>query len=151
MSSPPIPPRHGLQQDGGPSTLPKDAVDDPGAGGRAAPLIDLHVLQDLEDDFYDPSVVERFALDFSATLDGKIRRLEQRLQDDDLAGAQDAVLSLTTSSVMVGARQLAHATLAVQRFVSAADLDACRRSITLLRACASDTEHELRTTYPRRP
>ncbi|TKV25907.1 Hpt domain-containing protein [Arthrobacter sp. NamB2] len=151
MSSPPIPPRPGLQQDGGPATLPKDAVGDPVAGGRAAPLIDLRVLEDMEDDFSDPSVVGRFALDFSATLDGKVRRLEQRLQDGDLAGARDAVLSLTTSSVMVGARRLAQAALAVQRFLSAADLDACRRSITLLRACASDTEHELRATYPRRP
>lgn len=102
----------------------------------------------MEDDFSDPSVVERFALDFSATLDEKLDRLEHRLQDGDLAGAEDAVLSLTTSSVMVGARRLAQAALAVQRLVAAADLDAARRSLTLLRACASDTEHELGSTYP---
>lgn len=151
MPTVPLPPRPGQHQGSGTPPLPDDAGDARDVTGKAAPLLDLRVLRDMEQDFADPSVVERFAQDFLATLEEKIGRLALRLQEGDETGAQDALLSLTTSSVMVGAERLTQAALTVQRFISAGDLDEGRLSFALLRACAAETEDELRNTYLKRP
>ncbi|MHA7217779.1 Hpt domain-containing protein [Arthrobacter sp. MDT1-48-3] len=141
----PTPPP-GQHQEG--TALPQgDAVRVPDAPGRAAPLLDLDVLRDMERDFPDTFVVERFARDFSETLEGKIDRLEAWLQDGDPMAAQDAVLSVTTSAAMVGATRLKQAALATQRFLAADDLGAAQRSVALLRGCATDTVRELLDTY----
>ncbi|BBE24009.1 hypothetical protein MN0502_28920 [Arthrobacter sp. MN05-02] len=141
----PTPPPPGQHQAGAPPQ--GDAVRVPDAPGKAAPLLDLDVLRDMERDFPDTFVVERFARDFSETLEGKIDRLETWLQDGDPIAAQDAVLSVTTSAAMVGAMRLKHAALATQRFLAAGDLGAARRSVALLRGCATDTVRELLETY----
>jgi HPt (histidine-containing phosphotransfer) domain-containing protein len=99
-------------------------------------------------DFSDPSVVERFARDFCGSLMGKIDRLDGRLQDDDVMGAEDAALSLTTSAAMVGAVRLAQAAGATQRSISAGSLEDARRSLARLRACGTDTVSELQDGYP---
>jgi hypothetical protein len=143
----PTPPRPGQPQDAGTAPPHSEAVPAPNEHGKAAPLIDPDVLRDLECDFPDPSVVERFARDFSGTLAGKIDRLDLRIRDGDAMGAEDAVLSVTTSSAMVGAMRLNRAALATGRLIAADDLAAAQRSVALLRACAADTIRELYDTY----
>lgn len=107
------------------------------------------VLEDMRSDFDDPAVVSRFAHDFCATLEGKIDRLDVRLQGGDAMGAADAVLSVTTSSAMVGAVRLTQASLRMQRLIAADDLDDALISLALLRACAADTVTELERVYPK--
>lgn len=147
VPSHPIPPLSGQHQDGATAPLLGDAVGAASVSGKAAPLLDLRVLRDMERDFSDPAVVERFARDFAATLEEKIVRLQLALQDGDAVGAYDAVLSLTTSSAMVGAERLAQAASALRRSIAADDVPSARRSIALLRSCAADTERELLETY----
>ena len=135
----------------GAAPLPHDAAPSLDAPGKAAPLVDPSVLGDMARDFSDPAVVLRFARDFSTTLEGKIERLGLRVEAGDAAGAEDAVLSVTTSALMVGAVRLDRAARAVQRMIAAHDLDGARRAIALLRACAADTLGELRARYPEAP
>ncbi len=125
-----------------------DAVRVPDAPGRAAQLLDPDVLRDMRRDFSDPSVVERFARDFCDSLAGKIDRLDGRLQDDDAMGAEDAVLSVTTSATMVGAVRLAQAAGATQRSIRAGSLEDARRSVARLRACAADTVSAFQDSRP---
>lgn len=123
--------------------------DDAAAGAPNAPaqLVDLSVLQEMERDFLDTSVVERFARDFSATLDGKIDRLHLRIQDGDRTARQDAVRSVATSASMIGAARLTQAALAMEQHMAAGDVEAAQRSIALLRACGVDTVRALHATY----
>lgn len=101
----------------------------------------------MEGDFSDADVVKRFARDFSTSLEEKMDRLDLRLQADDATGAYDAVLSLTTSSAMVGAERLAQAARVLQRMIAADDLAGARRSTALLRACGAETLRELQEQY----
>lgn len=126
----------------GAAPLPDDA---------AALLVDPAVLADMTRDFSDTVVVRRFARDFSATLEGKLDRLELRIADGDATGAEDAVLSVTTSARMVGAMRLDRAARAVHGTITAGDLEGARSGLAALRACATDTLGELRATYPENP
>ncbi|MFJ6000822.1 hypothetical protein [Arthrobacter sp. NPDC092385] len=147
-STPVDPAQH---QGGGAAHPESEALPGAGASGTAAPLLDPGVLRDMEGDFADPSVVGRFARDFSSTLEQKIDRLDQRMRAGDASGTEDAVLSVTTSAAMAGAVRLGHAALATQRLIATDGLDGARRSMPLLRACAADTIHALQDLYPERP
>lgn len=135
----------------GAAPLPDDAAPSLDAPGKAAPLVDPSVLGDMARDFSDPAVVLRFARDFSATLEGKLERLELRIGAGDATGAEDAVLSVTTSAMMVGAVRLNRVAGAIHRMITAGDLDGARRAVALLRACAADTLRELGVDYPEAP
>ena len=123
-------------------------VQRPDAPGKAAPRIDPGVLRDKQRDFTDPLVVQRFAHDFCESLMGKIDRLDARRQEDDATGAEEAVLSVTTSAVMVGAVRLAQAARATGRSIVTDSPEGARSSVARLRACAADTVRELRESYP---
>ena len=132
----------------GAAPLLHDAAPTLDAPGKAAPLVDPSVLGDMARDFSDPAVVLRCVRDFSATLEGTLERFELGIEAGDATGAEDAVLSVTTSAMMAGAVRLDQAARAVQRMITAHDLDGARRAIALLRACAADTLGELRAGYP---
>jgi HPt (histidine-containing phosphotransfer) domain-containing protein len=78
-------------------------------GDGYAPLLDPSVLlrlrEELDDD--DDGVWKVFVQNFIAQLPERTERLRQTLTTGDLKGAMDAVLSLKTSSQMVGAERLA--------------------------------------------
>jgi len=115
--------------------------------GTAAPLLDRRVLEDMERDFPDSTVVARFADDFCATLQGKLDRLGAALGGGDRVDAHDAVLSLTSSAAMVGAQRLSQAARATERQIAAGDLEAAARSLALLCGCGIETRQELQRTY----
>jgi HPt (histidine-containing phosphotransfer) domain-containing protein len=140
---PSTPPSPGQHQDHGPAPLGVEAVTVPVAPGKAAQLLDPAVLRDMQRDFSDAATVRQFARDFCADLPGKIDRLDHRLTEGDAAGAEDAVLSVTTSAAMVGAPRLGQAGRATLRLITTGDLEGARRTVTLLRACADDTVREL--------
>lgn len=123
------------------------AVAEVSAPGTAAPLLDPRVLQDMERDFPNSTVVERFAHDFCDTLGAKLDRLSTSVASGDVQAAQDAVLSLTSSAAMVGAQRLCQAARSAERQIAAADLEAAGRALPLLRACSAKTQQELERTY----
>jgi HPt (histidine-containing phosphotransfer) domain-containing protein len=147
----PTPPSAGQHQDRGTAPLGTDAAQVPDAPGKAAQLLDPAVLRDMQRDFSDPAAVQRFARDFCADLPGKIDRLDSRLTDGDAAGAEDAVLSVTTSAAMAGALRLGQAGRATHRLIATGNLEGARRTVTLLRACAADTIREFQDDRPEHP
>ncbi|WP_461187485.1 Hpt domain-containing protein [Arthrobacter sp. Z4-13] len=77
-------------------------------GDGYAPLLDPSVLVRLREELDDDEGVWKvFVQNFIAHLPERSERLRQALTTGDLRGAIDAVLSLKTSSQMVGAERLA--------------------------------------------
>ncbi|QHK20091.1 Hpt domain-containing protein [Pseudarthrobacter psychrotolerans] len=76
--------------------------------GNALPLLDQAVLERLRTELEDDDAVWKvFVENFIAHLPQRTERLRLTLTTGDLVGALDAVLSLKTSSQMVGAERLA--------------------------------------------
>ena len=71
------------------------------------PLIDPSVLEMLRADLDDDGVWKAFVRNFIEHLPRRHERLRLALTTGDLEGALDAILSLKTSSQMVGAERLA--------------------------------------------
>lgn len=68
------------------------------------PLVDPAILARLRDELQPgPGICEVFINDYIALLPRRLNRLHQAVECMDLKAAMDAVLSLKTSSLMVGA------------------------------------------------
>lgn len=144
QSTPPSEPH----QDAAAATNHDDVVHGPATAGPA--VVDPGVLRAMEGDFTDRTVVAQFAHDFCDSLDGKIDRVDRLLGSGDVAGAADAVHSVTTSSMMVGALELTRVALEVQGLITGDTLEAARRALPGLRSSAALTAGELRANYPGR-
>ncbi|TLM81799.1 Hpt domain-containing protein [Pseudarthrobacter sp. NamE5] len=76
--------------------------------GYARPLLDPAVLERLRADLEDDEGVWKvFIEDYISNLPHRLQRVRLTLTTGDVTGAMDAVLSLKTSSQMVGAEMLA--------------------------------------------
>ncbi|MDT0196012.1 Hpt domain-containing protein [Arthrobacter sp. AB6] len=74
----------------------------------ARPLLDPAVLERLRDDLEDDEGVWKvFVENFIAQMPQRLQKVRLSLTTGDVAGSMDAVLSLKTSSQMVGAERLA--------------------------------------------
>lgn len=69
------------------------------------PIVDQAILERLREDV-NPEVYEGFIRDYLRLLPRRLDRLGQAVQSMDYEAAMDAVLSLKTSSLMVGASRL---------------------------------------------
>ncbi|THJ68475.1 Hpt domain-containing protein [Arthrobacter echini] len=143
------------------STPPSDSHRDAAAtpanddveGGSAAPgpgatVVDPAVLRAMEDDFADKAVVARFARDFCESLGGKLDRIERALGVKDAAGSADAIQSVTTSSMMVGAVQLTRMAVEVQDLMARGAMDSALLLMAKIRTSAADTITQLQAIYP---
>lgn len=74
---------------------------------NALPLLDGAVLQKLQEGLDDEDVCKVFVQNFIALLPARAEKVRRTLTTGDLRGALDAVLSLKSSSQMVGAERLA--------------------------------------------
>lgn len=120
---------------------------DPAASGDPAPLVDPAALQDLGVQLDSPAVAKGFARDYTRMWDQRYRALASALERGDLAGSMDAVLSLKTSSAMVGGLRLAQLAGVVEGALRAGDLD---RALSLLHDVAErggETVDELQFSY----
>ncbi|MCU1436831.1 MAG: histidine kinase [Pseudarthrobacter sp.] len=87
-------------------------------GGNALPLLDPAVLDRLREGLDDDGGVwSVFINNFIALLPARIQKLRLTLTTGDLSGALDAVLSLKTSSQMVGAERLAELAASLERSI----------------------------------
>lgn len=83
--------------------------------GHSVPLLDPAVLERLRDELEgDEGIWKIFIRNFIAQLPTRTERLRHTLTTGDAKGAMDAVLSLRTSSQMVGAERLADLALQVE-------------------------------------
>jgi HPt (histidine-containing phosphotransfer) domain-containing protein len=85
---------------------------------NSLPLLDQAALDRLRDELDDDEGVwSVFVRNFIAQLPQRTERLRLALTTGDLAGTLDAVLSLKTSSQMVGAERLAEFAMRLERSV----------------------------------
>lgn len=119
----------------------------PEALTAAAPLVDPAALQDLGAQLDSPAVAKGFARDYTRMWDQRYRSLASALERGDLAGSMDAVLSLKTSSAMVGGLRLAQLAGELENALRAGDIG---RALSLLRDVAErggETVDELQFSY----
>lgn len=84
--------------------------------GYVLPLLDKTVLERLRYDLDDDEGVWRvFIQDFIANLPRRLQKVRLTFTTGDVPGALDAILSLKTSSQMVGAERLAALALDLER------------------------------------
>ena len=117
------------------------------ADSVAAPLVDPAALQDLGVQLESPSVAKGFARDYAKMWDQRYNALASALDRRDQAGSLEAVLSLKTSSTMVGGVQLARLAEELEAAVRGGDMD---RASTLLGEVAEsgdETVDELQYSY----
>ncbi|MGY3378817.1 HPt (histidine-containing phosphotransfer) domain-containing protein [Arthrobacter sp. TE12231] len=113
----------------------------------AAPLVDPAALQDLGVQLDSPAVAKGFARDYTKMWDQRYRSLASALERGDLAGSMDAVLSLKTSSAMVGGLRLAQLAGELEVALRAGDMD---HALSLLHDVAErgdETVDELQFSY----
>ena len=119
----------------------------PSSSCATAPLVDPAALQDLGAQLDSPAVAKGFARDYTRMWDQRYRSLASALQRRDLAGSMDAVLSLKTSSAMVGGLRLAQLAGELEAAIRAGDVD---RALSLLCDVAErgdETVDELQFSY----
>jgi HPt (histidine-containing phosphotransfer) domain-containing protein len=74
---------------------------------EALPFVDTGVLAELEEELDGSELALRFARDYAAMWDQRCAKLAAAAQNQDMAGALDAVISLKITSAMVGGLRLA--------------------------------------------
>lgn len=123
-----------------------------------APVLDYGALHRLGEQLEDPDVLCRFLRRYLSMLEVRIARLDEALAHADQSAWMDAVLSLKTSSSMVGATALAERAASLQResatcpsWCARSDAEApgaglTRRAATVscLRRLAAETAAQLR-------
>jgi HPt (histidine-containing phosphotransfer) domain-containing protein len=112
-----------------------------------APLVDPAALQDLGDQLENPALAKCFARDYAKMWDHRYAALASALERRDLPGSLDAVLSLKTSSAMVGGLRLAKLAGELEGVLRAGDMD---RALSLLLDVAQrggETVDELQFSY----
>ncbi|MEZ2391141.1 Hpt domain-containing protein [bacterium RCC_150] len=78
----------------------------PTGAGRPLPALDQRALQRLARDMHSHEAAEQFAAAYTRMLAARVERIDQALSSGDDHQAMDAVLSLKTSSAMVGALRM---------------------------------------------
>ena len=113
----------------------------------APPLVDPAALQDLGAQLDSPAVAKGFARDYTKMWDQRYQTLASALERGDLARSMDAVLSLKTSSAMVGGLRLAQLAGELENALRAGDMG---HALALLRDVAErgdETVDELQFSY----
>ena len=122
--------------------------------------MDSSVLEMLRTDLDDDGVWKIFVRDFIEYLPHRNERLRLSLTTGDLAGAVDAVLSLKTSSQMIGAERLASLAVDLERSIRADTLEAdpalalprlAAARLMRIKQCSWQTIHRLQTHQRQKP
>ncbi|BCW67969.1 hypothetical protein NicSoilB4_27320 [Arthrobacter sp. NicSoilB4] len=123
----------------------------PGGAGQAtpeeAPLVDPAALQDLGVQLESPSVARGFARDYAKMWDQRYNCLASALNRRDEAGSLEAVLSLKTSSAMVGGVQLARLAGELEDAVRGGDMERASSLLGEVAESGSETVDELQYSY----
>lgn len=121
----------------------KDAV-----SGTTPPLVDHTTLQELGSQLESPAVAKGFARDYTNMWDRRYHSLASSLDSGDDAAALDAVLSLKTSSAMVGGVRLAELAKELEEAIRVRDAGLARLLLHEVAESGNDTVDELQLSYP---
>lgn len=106
---------------------------------RRLPLVDSRALDLLGDQIDNPPAVRSFVLDFVDAWDERYLRLITDIEDRRSVAALDAILSIKTTSTMVGAVRLASLASGVEDLIRVGEYSAAADLLTRLQACALQT------------
>jgi hypothetical protein len=120
----------------------RDAVAD-----TAPPLVDPTALQELGSQLDSPAVAKGFARDYANMWDRRYHSLETSLDNGDEAAALEAVLSLKTSSAMVGGVRLAGLARELEDAIRVRDADLARSLLHEVAESGNETVDELQVSY----
>ncbi|GAB3560820.1 hypothetical protein GCM10027405_11410 [Arthrobacter alkaliphilus] len=111
------------------------------------PILDLAEFQLLEDQVDNPLVARTFAGDFAKLWAKRYELLSTAIERGDVAGALNAVLSVRTSSMMVGAVRLSVLAARLEERIRRGELRAARPLLTEVAECGYVTVQELKDSY----
>lgn len=120
----------------------KDTVTD-----TAPPLVDPSALRELGSELDSPAVAKGFARDFTNMWDRRYQSLATSLASGDEAAALDAVLSLKTSSAMVGGVRLTELARDLEDAIRVRDADRARLLLHEVAESGNETVDELQLSY----
>jgi HPt (histidine-containing phosphotransfer) domain-containing protein len=120
----------------------KDSVPD-----MTPPLVDPSALQELGSQLDSPAVAKGFARDYTNMWDQRYQSLASSLDSGDQDAAMDAVLSLKTSSAMVGGVRLAQLARALEDAIRVRDADRARSLRREVAESGNETVDELQLSY----
>lgn len=121
-------------------TTPRYAGDD-------LPLMDPRVLAALELQVGGPTVAQRFARDYAEMWDDRYRQLAVAFGARDRDTALEAVISLKTSSAMIGGMRLARLAEHLEHIIQNGKLNDGYELVAILADHGNRTVQELQTTY----
>lgn len=113
----------------------------------AAPLVDPAALQQLGLQLESPAVAKGFARDYAKMWDQRYDTLSSAVVRRDQAAALDAVLSLKTSSAMVGGVRLAQLASELESAVRDGDMDQAQSLLGAVAERGGETVEELQFSY----
>lgn len=149
---------HGAPDDGD-ATIGFSAEASPGGAGLAResvkdtcpdttpPLVDPAALQELGSQLESPAVAKGFARDYTNMWEGRYQSIASSLGSGDEAAALDAVLSLKTSSAMVGGVRLAGLARELEDAIRVRDADRARLLLQEVAESGHETVDELQFSY----
>jgi HPt (histidine-containing phosphotransfer) domain-containing protein len=113
------------------------------APSDTAPLVDPSALQNLGEQLNSAAVAKGFARDYAQMWDQRYDSLATALHTRDQAAALDAVLSLKTSSSMVGGLRLAELAGELEEMIRSGKLALAASRLDEVAARGSETVDEL--------
>ena len=117
----------------------------PVASGR--PILDLAEFQLLEDQVGDPRIARIFASDFAKLWPTRYGNLAAAVERGDEAAALDTILSLRTSSAMVGGIRLSVLAAILEQHILNGELCNAQTLLDEIAECGQRTVKELRESY----
>lgn len=125
----------------------------PGAGmgpqRQQLPIVDSEVLTELEEDT-GITVAHRFVSDYISMWTRRMDAVSQSLAHNDSGSTKEALMSVRSSALMVGARRLADVALTMEVQAANGNLAAVRQSLPVLVNTAELTVRALNEDYLRR-
>lgn len=131
----------------GAGLVPAAAKDSAEAKDTTPPLVDPTALRELGSQLDSPAVAKGFARDYANLWDRRYHSLETSLDNGDEAAALDAVLSLKTSSAMVGGVRLAGLARELEDAIRVRDADLARSLLQEVAESGNETVDELQFSY----
>lgn len=111
------------------------------------PLVDPATLQELGSQLDNPAVAKGFARDYTNMWDQRYQSLASSLDSGDEDAAMDAVLSLKTSSAMVGGLRLAELARELEDAIRVRDAGRARLLLREVAESGNETVDELQLSH----
>lgn len=103
------------------------------------PLIDARVLVTLSRDLENPDAAVAFARDFAGSWPERSAKIREAITARNQDAGLDAILSLRTGSLMIGASRLARLVIVAEGHLRNGDFDNTLAMLPLVESCGAET------------